>query len=388
MVHALGVVHALHAAYPSAQIAWAIQGEFAGLVEGMPGLSRVIRFGRRESWRAWLAMRRDLREFGANVAVDCQGNLKSAGVVLLSGAKRRLGPARADWREPLGARVMNEFADAVPGGAKHAMDRMAALVRQLVPTRSGPLRLDAGLSDEELQMGDRALALHLPAGATRPALVHISSGDDIRGWPAERWCELIGRLRDSGRGAIVLSGPHEAALGAALRRRLGESELVSHWVGQRGLRTLAAVFHSAARRGLSLVGCDSGPAHLAAAHGLGVVLLAGPQDATRTGPWPLGARGPHVAVGARQRPACQPCLSRKCEHVDGPVCMSRIECEDILRGLERVSPDLNALRPFELNPVVAATASAPRRGNLDPRHPGRVPTANLPPPPRQENRIP
>jgi len=47
VVHALGVFHALHAAFPSAEIGWAVQPEFAGLLDGLPGLARVFHFERR-----------------------------------------------------------------------------------------------------------------------------------------------------------------------------------------------------------------------------------------------------------------------------------------------------------------------------------------------------
>ena len=41
---ALGVFHALHEAYPAAEIGWAVQPEFAGLLEGLPGIERIFRF--------------------------------------------------------------------------------------------------------------------------------------------------------------------------------------------------------------------------------------------------------------------------------------------------------------------------------------------------------
>jgi ADP-heptose:LPS heptosyltransferase len=153
----------------------------------------------------------------------------------------------------------------------------------------------------------------------------------VRGWPRARWEELVHALRRAGRGVLVLSGPAEAELGRELAGELGADEGVTHWVGQRGLRELAAVFTAAARRGLELVSCDSGPMHLAAAHGLRVVALEGPQDGARTGPWPL-ANG-HRVVRSAQAPECAPCLARRCRHPEGPVCMRGIRAEDVLAAL-------------------------------------------------------
>jgi len=102
----------------------------------------------------------------------------------------------------------------------------------------------------------------------------------------------------------------------------------------------SAVFRAAADRGLELVACDSGPMHLAAAHGLPVILLEGPQDAARTGPWPLhGARADtderahHRTVRARERPHCAPCLARRCRHPEGAVCLLHIQPADVLAAL-------------------------------------------------------
>jgi len=328
VVHALGVFHALHAAFPRAELAWAIQGEFAELVERLPGLARVVRFERHGGLGAWRRLRAEFHAFRPDWCVDLQGNTKSAAAALLSGARRRFGPGRADWQEPWAAWSARERAPALVAPARHAMQRMQALAAHLVPGGTGPLRLDAALTAGELESGERLLAEHLPREARAPWLLHLSSPEDVRGWPEHRWGELLERLRAESRGALVLSGPAEVELGRRLERAHGADGLVAHWIGQRGLRALAAVFSAAARRELALVACDSGPMHLAAAHGLRVIALAGPQDALRTGPWPLADA--HAIVRSPTPPACAPCLSHRCRHAEGPVCMSALGAADVL----------------------------------------------------------
>jgi hypothetical protein len=75
--------------------------------------------------------------------------------------------------------------------------------------------------------------------------------------------------------------------------------------------------------------------HLAAACGLPVVVLSGPQEHLRTGPWPLAgeAGSPHRVVRALEQPACAPCLRRECTHPRGPVCMSELACEQVRAAL-------------------------------------------------------
>jgi len=331
VVHALGVFHALHAAYPAAEIGWAVQAEFAELLAPLPGLAHIFRFQRHGGLGAWLRLRAELRGFRPDWAVDAQGNTKSGAAAWLSRAARRVAPHRADWQEPWAAWTANEHAPRLVAPARHALQRMEVLAAQLVPGFAPPLRPDVGLSAPEQELGERALAERLPRAGGDAVLLHLSSPEDVRGWPAARWLELVHALRAQGRGVLVLSGAREAHLGRVLARELRPDAGLAHWIGQQGLRELAALFTAAGRRALTLVCCDSGPMHLAAAQGLRVVALEGPQDGARTGPWP--AHG-HRVVRSSHPPRCAPCLKHRCQHPEGPVCMQNIRAEDVLAALE------------------------------------------------------
>jgi len=332
VVHALCVYHALRDAYPAAEIAWAVQSEFADLVAGLPGLERTIVFERRGGIRAWVRLARSLRNFRADLAVDAQGNLKSAAGTLLSRAPRRVGLARTDQREPLGAFVHTELAPPTPASAPHAIDRMHTLARHVAPGARFPPRHDPAVTPEERRSGEAVLG-RLPRGGEAGVVLAVSSPEDVRSWPPASWEALARELGRRGRPVLVLSGPAEAALGAALADRLADAPNVAHEVGQRGLRRLAGLLDLAAQRGMSFVGCDSGPVHVAAACGLPSVVLEGPVDAERTGPWPSRPPTPHRALRASDAPECAPCFSRRCGHPEGPVCMTRIGAEDVLGQL-------------------------------------------------------
>jgi ADP-heptose:LPS heptosyltransferase len=348
IVCTLPLFHALRAAAPDAELGWVVQREFAGLLEGLPGLDRVFRFDRRRGPAAWVSLRRELARFGADLAVDAQGNLKSAMAMLCSGARRKVGLARADWREPAGAFVLDDAAPASRHDEPHAVQRMFALARHAVGALGRDdefdettLRTDPGLSERELARGE-VLATRYLAGDDA-VVVHLAAPNDVRSWPAEHTRRLILALLARGRPVLCLSGPGERPIGVELRRSLGARPGLSHWVGQDNLREACAFFAACGRRDVPLVSCDSGPMHLAAASGMPVVALAGPQDAARTGPWPPpgGARGAdggpngHRVLRADDPPECAPCLARRCTHAKGPVCMSRIAPEAVLVALGR-----------------------------------------------------
>ena len=283
VVHALPVYHVLAAGFPDAELGWAVQPEYADLVAGLPRISRVIRFGRKERLKAWSKLRREFRTWRPDWTIDCQGNVKSGFVTRFSGAERRTGLAKQDWREPFGARFIND--QAPPAYGKHAIHRMLMLAGHAA--RGPEPRFDLPLSDAELDGGRALLAQHLPPGAGPLRILHPGVAGDPRSWPEASYATLASRLSRAGERVLIITGPDEGEVGARIAAALSSEEDIRHWIAQRGLRDLAAVFRAAAEMGGRLAAGDSGPMHIAAAVQLGVDLIAGPQDPSLTGPWPL-----------------------------------------------------------------------------------------------------
>jgi ADP-heptose:LPS heptosyltransferase len=339
VVHALPVYHALRHAFPEADLAWAIQPEFSDLVEGLPGLARVLRFDRRGGLRAWQRLRRELSAYAADWAVDAQGNLKSAAVTWLSGAERRSGLHASLWTEPLGAKILDDPTSRIESlGDLHALERSLHLARHVAPEVPIAVLLEdpLALNERELAGGRVRWSEFFDEGAQGPVLLQLAAPGDVRAWPVKHQIELLRLLDRAGRPTLAVSGPGEAALGVRLATELADLSHLRHWVAQRGLRELAALFRVAAEHGARLVTCDSGPMHLAAACDLAVVCLAGPQDANRTGPWPLPGRGsPHAVLRAPTPLSCAPCRARRCSREDGVLCMANIEPPAVAERLLR-----------------------------------------------------
>lgn len=351
VVHALPVWHALRYAYPGADLAWAIQPEFAPLVAGLPGAPRIVPFERRGGARAWVRLARRLEAFGAEWAIDAQGNTKSALVTLLSGAQRRSGLAREDWRERFAFHALTDSAPPLSRrrGPVHAMERMLGLADHVAPLTprevllGGPRPSRAERARAEALL-ENLLALGPPAP---PILIALATPGDVRAWPTRAAIECAQRLAAAGRAVIVLSGPAERREGAKAAAALAGKRGIAHLIGQRGLRELAALFAAAADRGGRLVACDSGPMHLAASVGLPVTLLAGPQDPSRTGPWPPpGPTSAHRVLRLAEPLSCAPCLARRCRHVEGPICMERLSAQRVAQAL-LAEPVLTSSSPGE-----------------------------------------
>lgn len=333
LVHALPVWHATRRAFPSARLAFATQPTYAPLLTGMAGLERIIPFDREGGLAAWWRFRRAARAFRPTWTIDCQGNWKGAMATWLSGAPRRSGLARGDWREPSASRLLNDLAPDREPGRDHAVDRQLALARHVSGEDAEP-DFDFSLSEDELARGRELLRGHSPGG--RPLLLHLGRPGDPRSWSAEGFFQLARLAADGGRRVLMLGGPDERALAAAAQAAACHPSIGLE-LGTLALRPLAALFAAARDQGGQLVACDSGPAHIAAAVGLAVHLLAGPQDPSRTGPWPPPGRtdrpSPHATQTAAVSLACRPCLSRTCHNASGAECLEALRAEEVLAAL-------------------------------------------------------
>jgi ADP-heptose:LPS heptosyltransferase len=327
VVCAIPLYHTLRAAFPAARIAWATQRENAPLLEPLPGLERVIQLDRSLGLRAVRDFHRELRAYSPDLSIDAQGNWKSAVAAFLSGAPQRLGLDPRNWREPSARHLATHYAP--PAAGPHALQHAAALAQHL--TGQAPTRKDPAITPSELH--NAATELSRRVRGTAPfLLVHLSKPGDPRSWPEARYQELAQASRAAGHETLFLSGPEEADIG----RRLAASQPgCSHWIDQRGLRQLAALLTAAAQRGAHFLTCDSGPMHLAAACGLRLTLLAGPQDPRATGPTAWDSD--HTILRANHPPTCAPCNLRRCHHPLGPICMSEISADDALDTLENNS---------------------------------------------------
>lgn len=331
LIHALPVWNAVARAFPDAEMAFATQPAYAQLLRGLPRLGRIVTFERDGGLAAWWRFRRQARAWRPTWTIDCQGNWKGAIATWVSGAPRRSGLAPSDWREKSARRLCNDLAsdDDRATGQDHAVDRQLALARHVTGAPAAA-DFDLGLTRAERERGRAALFARLPRTAHgAPLLLHLARPGDPRSWPALSFFELAREAAEAGRPVLVLGGPNEAPLAAAAPSLTG----VHTEIGTFDLRALAGLFAAAAEAGATLVACDSGPAHLAAAVGLAVHLLHGPQDPQRTGPWPPPGRqdfpSSHRTQSAAIELACRPCISRTCVNPLGPRCLEELNSAEV-----------------------------------------------------------
>jgi ADP-heptose:LPS heptosyltransferase len=235
-------VHLLKQHRPDLEIGIVVEDRFAGVFEGNPDIARVIP----PSIRA-------LRDFAPDVCLNLHGGTRSARLTALSGARTRSG---FDIFRPLWI-----YNDRIPTAQEtlgvtrrvHTAEHMASAVFHLgVPVSEVP----------------RA-RMFAPEGreAQQPyAVIHPLAATPEKTWP--RFAELASSLDLE---PIFIGGPGED-LSAFSRWRTIVGAPISQ-IAQ--LMRDADLF----------IGNDSGPAHIAAAFNIPVLVFFGPSDEEVWAPW-------------------------------------------------------------------------------------------------------
>jgi ADP-heptose:LPS heptosyltransferase len=308
-------VLAVRRAWPDARLDLVVDRPFAPLFADLDPQLRVLVWP--PAGGGWLGT---LRRGRYDLVIDWLGNPRTALWTALSGARWRVGydlPRRA-WaynvRVPRN-RALGRDLRAFAGEA--FLDPLRAL--GLVPEPWRPALVAGGARRPAPRLG----AAYLRWKETRrddPAAVALvmSATWPAKAWPARHVADLVGRLARDGHAPVVVPGPDDAALRAALAGAVEPR----HVAPATDLLELADLLGTCR----ILVGTDNGARHLAAALGKPTVTLFGPTDPSGWNP----AHPGHVSL--RTGVACSPCDLRECP-VAGHPCLDELAPERVARAV-------------------------------------------------------
>ena len=324
LVQSLGAVESLRRARPDLSLTFVTQATWAPLLIGVPGIVRTVAFDRRGGVRGLLRLRQELRESEFDVALDLQGNWKSALVTRLSGARRRVGMERRWRQEPGSSVLLSELVRC--GAAPHPARAAWELVKHVSP---GAPFASPRLSPTAPELAQEREALRR-AGVDpeRPFCVVVAT--DPRDPRALR-PDQVQRLARAPQ-TVIVAGPAEAAL-----RVVDEQRVIRHGAGE--VRRLIALGAAVAAVDGGVVGPDQGASHVLLAAGARGRILFGSQDPRRTAP--PGA----TALRAPGDLACRPCRQPRCT----------------LSGAQRF-----ACMDFDVDEGVLVELGLPAAGQIDP----------------------
>jgi heptosyltransferase-1 len=325
IVHALPVLARLRQTYPSADIDWLVEHNYASTLTLATGLTRRIAVRAKSESSAgdmvsfstgagYLRAASFLRAQRYDAALDLQGLLKSAVWARASGARRVIGFDREHLREPLAGSFYTETV--VPDGSGHVIQKNLSILRAL-QIDPGPVALHV-----ESQASPGVIeAIQKAGGSNGYIVINPGAAWPNKRWPPDRFAAVAKVLRErTGLHSLVTWGPKERALadevsqGSAGAAAPAPSTPVSD---------LAALMRSAAL----VISGDTGPLHIGAAVGAPIVGLFGPTRPERNGPWE-----PNDEVISRAG-TCVCHHKRQC--LRGAPCINEITVDEVVAAAER-----------------------------------------------------
>ncbi len=290
----------LRRAEPDAYIAWMVAPRSSDVIKGVPYVNELIYWdpvtihadslGGHRTWSSKIRFIRELRARRFDKIYVLKRSLSSAVMAWLSGAAERIGfdtegrglfltkrvPYQHDRHE------VQNFLDVLRADGISVKDDHL----ELWSAPDEDAFVHALLRSKGIGTGERLMAIH-PFSAVVE-----------RGWPLENFARLATELSEKGFFPLILGGPGDRGRFAEARGLFGQRAV--DLVGALTIRQTAALLR---KTGL-FVGNDSGIMHVAAAAGVPVVALFGPQSPVKFGPWGKKTRVIYKAF------PCSPCRQK------------------------------------------------------------------------------
>jgi heptosyltransferase I len=344
------VLNKLRHRYPKARIDWLTTPGVSELLSHNPAVSNVIEFCRDDWSKPWsiapyLGAARliaTLRATEYDLALDLQGQLRSAAFAFASGAPVRIGfdKPRADAWNALSRKIPDEAKKHAWRGAREGSflaytDHIPLPTLDVHPVERylgvGPmLGFDDGAPDFSFPI-PQAASTRIDAlldyyGIARTRLIAMAPGTnwETKEWRRDGFAEVAQNfLRKNLAVALIGSDRDRAICDDVARAAPGAVNLA----GETTLSELAALIS----RATLCVTNDSGPMHLAVALDKPVVSVFGPTD-------PVWA-GPYRRDGAvlRAELPCSPCYLRELRRCAfGHACMKNVSASAVIERVDGI----------------------------------------------------
>lgn len=313
------VARALRTAFPDSYIAWVVERKAADVVLGNPYLDDVIVWqrsitagpvGRLAHFvRNATALTRDLRSRDFDVCVDLQGLIRSAGVCVMSGAKRRIGFADGAEASTLFYHV--KYGPLAPD--LNAQQRNLDILKAL-GVESTDTAMHMPVSDADRQFAETLLRDSGLSGEPLVAFCPATTWPN-KHWTVESWARVADLLWENHRvRSAILGSKADLKLANAIVGMTSAKPTIL--AGQTTLKQAGAVMEKCG----AVIGVDTGLLHMAVALDRPAVGLFGASA------WRCFLKKPNFVWVAKEFP-CSPCQRHPtCENVD---CMRAITPEDV-----------------------------------------------------------
>ncbi len=324
VIHALPVSYAVKETFPDAKLTWIVEPPAYDLLKMNPYIDKIILFHKKDFrtfggfTKRFFPFKREIQEENYDAVLDLQGLFKSAAIAFFAKSKIKLGTC--NMREMSG-KVSKPVIGEHAGG--HIVERYLDTARA-IGCRVEKVVFPVEVPPEEVSKAELIMShAGLRAGNVFVAFA-IGANWPNKRWPAEYFAELSDWFYSMNVVPVMIGN------GAVDSQRAAEIESKTeippiNLIDKTNLMQLTHILKSARL----VVGGDTGPVHLAAGIGTRTLMLMGPTDANRNGPY--GQLQNAIEV---ERP-CRYCWKRACPK--GDDCLERIpvkQVEEKIRQME------------------------------------------------------
>ncbi len=322
VIHALPVSYAIKETYPEAKVTWVVEPPAYDILKDNPYIDNIIVFEKKK----FKSMRGFLKNYGPftkilnadkyDASLDLQGLFKSAAIAWSAKAPIRLGTC--NMRE-MSHKVSRPVVG--PNANGHIVERYLDVVREL-GCQVNKVVFPMEISQRDQQAAEGAMQQAGIRMENPYVVLAVGANWPNKRWPTRYYAKLSDWLYDRKIIPVIIGG---GMLDSTLAGEIdAEAEIPPIiLVGKTTLKQLAHVIKNAK----AVVGGDTGPVHLAAGLGVPTVMVMGPTDANRNGPY-----GQLENAIEANRP-CKYCWKRACPK--GLECLSVIHPEAVEEKLKK-----------------------------------------------------
>ena len=323
VIHALPVSYAIKESFPDAHLTWVVEPPAYDLLTMDSCVDEIITFHKKEfkSIGGFLTnygpFKRQIQRRSYDAVLDLQGLFKSAAIARLAKAPVKLGMCN-----------MRELSDRIsrpvigPHAQGHIVERYLDVARAL-GCRVDQVMFPLAVPEREADLTCRIFS---QAGGNmgNPYVVFaIGANWPNKRWPIEYFAELSDWLYAQRLIPVIVGG------GAVDEQRAAElcaaAEIPPiNLVGRTNFKQLTCVLQHAQLT----IGGDTGPVHLSAGVGTKTIMVMGPTDANRNGPY--GQLENAIEVER----SCKYCWNRACPK--GLDCLADITVQQVRAKVEEL----------------------------------------------------
>jgi heptosyltransferase-2 len=326
-IMALPMINETREAYPGATVTILLPEHLAELFKHNPAIDEIISIpaAHIHGLIAVMKIKERIAQRDFDIGYILPPSFGSAAAFKLGGVKKRIGYI-ADGRRLL---LSHPLALPTPLNSEHRSNLYFNLLRRGAEAELEFTRPKLFLNDEDIQRGTQTLSSFGIGENDNYAAVAFRAVAESRRWGIENYTELVKAIVSRYSLKVVLIGVAEDGPdGDKIATSAGTKE-VANLAGKTTLREAAAILSSAR----FFVGNDSGPAHLAAAVGIPLIVLSGADDPKSTSPV-----SPRKRLIYLDQLKCISCVKNKCPLAgdDRMQCMRGITLEMVTEQIDQL----------------------------------------------------